>query len=123
MISNFKLRKPKTKKHVQKLLGFLNYFKAFIPNFSNKTLYLTELFRNESKTKWCDEYNDMTDKTINQIKNAPILKYPDPKLKFTLETDASDLAIGSILEQKDNLIAFYSHKFTTSESKYTTMEK
>ena len=31
-------QEPKTLKHLQRILGFLNYFRPFIPNFSKKTL-------------------------------------------------------------------------------------
>ncbi|KAG0442136.1 Transposon Tf2-9 polyprotein [Dictyocoela muelleri] len=123
LTKNLEIRKPKSKKHIQRLLGYFNYFKSFIPNFSQKTLYLTDLLRKEKKIKWEDWHIKKTNELINQIRNAPILKYPNPYYEFTLQTDASDRAIGSVLSQNDNPVAFYSHKFTPTEVKYTTMEK
>ncbi|KAG0442034.1 Transposon Ty3-G Gag-Pol polyprotein [Dictyocoela muelleri] len=60
-LESFKIGKPKTKKHIQRILGFLNYFRCFIPNFSAKTTFLSELIKKEEKIKWKDEYNDKID--------------------------------------------------------------
>ncbi|KAG0436163.1 Retrovirus-related Pol polyprotein from transposon 17.6 [Dictyocoela muelleri] len=39
LISDFKFKKPNNKKGIKRILGFLNYFKSFIVNFSEKTLF------------------------------------------------------------------------------------
>ena len=54
---------------------------------------------------------------------APILAHVDPTKRFTLEADASDFALGSVLSQtKDDgqlhLVAFHSRKFEAAEINY-----
>ncbi|KAG0435946.1 Transposon Tf2-9 polyprotein [Dictyocoela muelleri] len=121
--TNFKFNKPKNKKGIQKLLGFLNYFKAFIKRFSEKTLFLTDMLRNKDFIKWNDQHTEMYMDILKDLKKAPILKYPDHTQDFILETDASDRAIGAVLKQKDEIVGLYSHKFSPAEERYTSMEK
>ncbi|KAG0420015.1 Transposon Tf2-11 polyprotein, partial [Dictyocoela roeselum] len=51
------------------------------------------------------------------------LAYPDPNSDFSLETDASENAMGSVLSQNKKPIGFYSYKFNESEKNYTVAEK
>ncbi|KAG0435690.1 Transposon Tf2-9 polyprotein, partial [Dictyocoela muelleri] len=122
-LEKFTLRTPKNKKGIQRILGFLTYFKTFIRNFSTKTLFLTDLLKKEAKIKWTSRHEKLLQEIFDEIKNSPILTYPDINSEFNLETDASDRAIGSVLKQNNNIIGFYSHKFSDTELKYTTMEK
>ncbi|KAG0419796.1 Transposon Ty3-I Gag-Pol polyprotein [Dictyocoela roeselum] len=48
-LESFKIGRPKTKKHIQRILGFLNYFRIFIPNFSVRTAFLSDLIKNNEK--------------------------------------------------------------------------
>ncbi|KAG0441317.1 Retrovirus-related Pol polyprotein from transposon 17.6 [Dictyocoela muelleri] len=81
------------------------------------------MLRKGLKLAWTDKHEIKVKKILEIIKAKPILKYPDLNKEFQLETDASDRAIGSILKQNNHIVGFYSHKFTETESRYTTMEK
>ncbi|KAG0439402.1 Retrovirus-related Pol polyprotein from transposon [Dictyocoela muelleri] len=59
-IHNFSVKDVKTKKKVQKIIGFLNYFKNYIPNYSEKTLILTEMLSKENKVVWTAEKEKKT---------------------------------------------------------------
>ena len=53
----------------------------------------------------------------------------DPRLPFTVETDASSVALGAILSQREDPsqplqpCVFYSRQFTPSECNYTIWER
>jgi hypothetical protein len=52
--------------------------------------------------------------------SASVLIHPDPTKPFTVETDALDFALGTILSQSGidgllHLVAFYSWKLTSAE--------
>ncbi|KAG0439135.1 Transposon Tf2-9 polyprotein, partial [Dictyocoela muelleri] len=124
LVKNFLFKKPKNKRGIQKLLGFLNYFKSFIKEFSKKTLFLTDMLRSKQiNIHWNPEHTNMYIEILRELLIAPVLTYPDPDQEFILETDASDRAIGAVLKQKKTIVAFYSHKFSSSVEKYTSMEK
>ena len=58
---------------------------------------------------------------------APILSYPDFTLLFSLQTDASDTAVGGILSQShsgcETVICYWSRQLTKAERKYSTVER
>jgi hypothetical protein len=77
-------------------------------------------------------WNEVAQHAFNALKQAfttaPILAYVNPNEQFTLETDASDFALGAVLSQvqKDNQlhpVAFYSRKFTHAEINYDVYDK
>jgi hypothetical protein len=77
-------------------------------------------------------WNEAAQHAFNALKQAfttaPILAHVNPNEQFTLETDASDFALGAVLSQvqKDNQlhpVAFYSRKFTPAEINYDVYDK
>lgn len=67
-------------------------------------------------------------KAFEQLKNAlisdeVILHYPDFNKEFTLTTDASDYAIGAVLSQANQPIAFISRTLSKTEESYETARK
>jgi hypothetical protein len=59
---------------------------------------------------------------------SPVLMLPDHKKPFTLIIDASDYAMGAILEQKDALgqshpIAYFSKSLRPAEQNYEIHDK
>jgi len=56
-----------------------------------------------------------------------VLVLPDPKLPFTITTDASDFAIGAVLSQNhgkgDQPVAYESRKLNHAEQNYPIHEK
>ena len=51
------------------------------------------------------------------------LSTPMPGQGYTLETDASKLAMGGVLRQRGRLIAIYSKKLNTAQQKYSAHDK
>lgn len=51
------------------------------------------------------------------------MTYPDFSKSFTLTTDASNIALGSVLSQNNKPIAFHSRTLNTAERNYSTIEK
>jgi hypothetical protein len=119
---------PKNLKDVQRFLGFANFYRRFIKNFSGVARPITDLTRN----KGLDFHWGPTQMVaFQQLKNAftstPILKYFDPSLKVIIETDASNFATGCILSQKHNgrlhPVAFHSRKMEPAEKNYNIHDK
>jgi len=67
--------------------------------------------------------------TLKQkLTTAPVLMLPDPNKQFTLETDASQFALGCVLSQRDDLrklhpVGYYSRSFTRPERNYSITDK
>ncbi len=91
---------PKTIKELQRFLGFANFYRRFIRNYSLITAPLTSLLRGKpTKLRWSPEAVKAFEKLKTSFTTAPILKHPDPELPFVVEVDASDCGIGAVLSQ------------------------
>ena len=85
---------PTTVKEVQSFLGFVNFNRQFIEDFSRKAIPLTELTKKETTFEWTKKH----DKAFESLKQAciepPVLVSFRSNEALRFETDASDLAIG-----------------------------
>ena len=48
---------------------------------------------------WAPECQEAFEKLKSSLVEAPILGYPDPTLPYVLDTDASDVGVGAVLER------------------------
>ncbi|QRW17263.1 Retrotransposable element Tf2 protein [Rhizoctonia solani] len=91
---------PKTVKQVQAFLGFVNYLRRFIPNFSSVARPLHNLTKKETPWSW----GDLEEVAFQELKllvtQSPVLIHSNPDLPYYLETDASGVAMGAILSQQ-----------------------
>lgn len=120
--------RPSTVTKLRRFLGMANYYRRFIDDFSGVTSPLSDLLKTKSKILG---WNDAAEEAFAAIKekliSAPILAPPDFNLEFTLQTDASDVAVAGILTQvqggQERVIAYFSHKLTTPQRNYHACEK
>lgn len=117
--------KPVTVKDMQRFLGFANFYKRFICNFSLITTPLTLLIKKGACTlAWNKEAEGAFTRLKEAFTTAPILKHPDPDRPFIVEVDASDSGVGAILSQrfrekpKMHPVAFFSKKLTPAKKNY-----
>ena len=88
---------------------------------------MTDLTRDKVAWSWGDaqEYSFTALKVA--IATAPILRLPDFERQFSITTDASDVAMGAILEQDFGSglqpIAFSSRKLNPTEIRYSAYER
>ena len=94
---------PKKVKDVQKFLGFCNFYRHFIQNYSLLARPLFDLTKKDTPFIWTKTQDDTFKSLQNMLCAAPVLVLPDYGKPFTLTTDASDFATGAILEQEDAL--------------------
>src|ERR1035438_781904 len=120
---------PKLVHDVQSFLGFANFYRIFVKDFSGVASPLIAL---TNKTKAPFSWNPPAQASFDALKtaftSAPILAHVDPSRLFIMETDASDFALGAVLSQyqDDGLlhpVAYYSHKFSTAEINYDVYDK
>ncbi len=92
--------KPTTVKELQRFLGFANFYRRFIRNFSMVAAPLTSLL--QGGKQWLN-WTQASEQSFRQLKerftSAPILHHPNPDLEFTVEVDASNTGIGAVLSQ------------------------
>ena len=112
---------PTNKKEVQSFLGFTNFYRRFIKDFSEHARPLFDLTRNDSKWRWEADEQSAFDKLKRNVTSAPVLISPDTTKPFRIEADSSDFATGAVLSQvsseddKWHLVAFFSKSLSLVE--------
>ena len=91
---------PMNVTEVRSFLGLAVYYKSFIKDFSRIASPLHSLTENGRVFGWDETCQTVFDKLKVHLTPAPVLAYPKPEVKFILDTDASDMAIGAVLCQK-----------------------
>ncbi|KAK3517667.1 hypothetical protein QTP70_015162 [Hemibagrus guttatus] len=116
---------PTSVRERQRFLGFTNFYRRFIRNYSSVAGPLTSLLRGKpKKLTWTDLARSAFQRLKNCFTTAPILRHPDPDLPFMVEVDASSSGLGAVLSQrhgkpgKIHPCAFYSRKLTSAEVNY-----
>ena len=121
---------PSTKRKLKEFLGLVNFYHCFIPHCAhivqpiNKLLTATHA---EKSLQW-DEQSSQTFFTIKQaFANVSLLAHPQHDAPTDIMMDASDIAVGAVLQEKVNdqwcPIAFFSKRLTPPETKYSTFDR
>ncbi len=115
---------PDSRVALQRFLGFANFYRRFIRNFSKVAAPLTFLTSSKTRFAWFEAAQGAFDQLKGLFTSAPILITPDPEKQFIVEVDASDVGVGAILSQRSSLddkihpCAFYSHLLSPAERNY-----
>ena len=120
-------KKPTTVRDVQCFLGFANFYRIFIKDYSKIAAPLTRLTCKD-KLEWSTEADQAFEILKMAFTSAPILTHLDFQKPFFLESDASDFALGAVLSQHGederlHPVAFHSRKFTAAEINYEIHDK
>ena len=122
---------PQSAEEVRSFLGLASYYRRFVPSFAHVASPLHKLCAKDAQFHW----DKVCDHAFQQLKLAlcspPTLAFPDVSMHaepFILDTDASDLAIGGVLSQRDQegrerVIAYASRCLNARERNYCTTRK
>jgi len=99
-----------------------------VQDYSTLAQPLFDLTKKDTPWAWTHLQETMFTVLQHALTSAPVLILPDYDKPFTLITDASDYATGSILEQDDALgwshpVAFYSKSLQPAECNYEIHDK
>jgi len=113
---------------MQSFLGFCNYYRNFIRNFSEIVKPLFKMTSKKEKFEWTEEGLAMFHKLKEMLTSQPVLAYPDHEKQFFVECDACNYEIGGVLSQKEDdgtlhPIYNYSKTLSKAEVKYSITEK
>src|SRR6267378_5850158 len=81
---------PKTVKDVQKFLGFCNFYRRFVKDYSTIARPLFNLTKQNTTWLWTSECNNVFTRLQHTLTTSLVLVLPDYDRAFTLITDASD---------------------------------
>lgn len=90
---------PWNTKDVQKFIGFCNFYRKFIHNYSNITQPLNKLLSKNRKFKWIQQAQELFHLLKTEFQKEPVLIMPNQTKPFEIESNASKHATGAILYQ------------------------
>jgi len=111
-----------TLKQLQSRLGFANYFREFVPEYSNLMGPIEGLRSQGDKIKWLPEHTAIMRKFRLILEQKVLLRYPDFSKQLFVGTDASKYGVGCVLFQmvdgEKRIIRLASRALTESERNY-----
>lgn len=97
------LTPPKDVTSLQRFLGCTNYYRKFIDSYAHIAHPLYTLLQKDNPWIWTENEQTVFEHLKCLLTQQPIiLAIPDLHKEFTLDTDASGIAIAAILQQEDN---------------------
>ncbi|KAL5510849.1 hypothetical protein EMCRGX_G006458 [Ephydatia muelleri] len=119
---------PETVKALQEFVGMVNFYHRFIPAAAQLMSPLFEALTSQTKTLvWNDTTTQAFDNIKKALAKATLLAHPQHDAPISLTTDASDRAVGAILQQWTDEswepVAFFSKKLRPPEQKYSAFDR
>lgn len=115
---------PKIGIEVRSFHGLAQFYRKFVRNFSGICTPVLETIKGGLKTKF--KWTEATEKAFQTLKQEvatkPILLLPTFDKLFTIECDASGVAVGGVLSQEGRPMALFSEKLNEAKKKYSTYD-
>ncbi|KAG0438834.1 Retrovirus-related Pol polyprotein from transposon [Dictyocoela muelleri] len=93
-----------------KLVGFINWFRPYIKNISQKISLITQKLSQKIHFKWDDTDTKIVDDIYEDNRAQTLLSFYNYVNPFEITTDASDIGLGSTLTQKNRTFLLWGIK-------------
>ena len=111
---------------LERFIGMVNFYHIFVPGAAKMMKPLYQALTGKPRPKiltWSQEMENAFQEAKDALSNARMLHHPIPGARTALTTQASDTAIGAVLEQQVNNhwqpLAFCSQQLNKTELGYT----
>ena len=112
---------------VARLCWIVKLLLRHIEGFSNIAKPLSDLTKENRPFFWGDDQQQAFETLKNRLVNYPVLAPPIQDGKYIVDTDASNFAMGAVLQQEQNgvnrVIAYASKTFDAAQMHYCTTRK
>ena len=118
---------PDCLKSVSQFLGFVGYYRRFIPKFADVATPLVSLTGKDVPFVWDSSCSAAFGELRAALIDAPILAFPTETELYVLDTDASNFGLGGVLSQIQNdqerVVAYCSGALRPSQRRYCTTKR
>lgn len=130
VIREYKL--PQTVQQLRQFLGMVNFYRGYLPKAAETQAILHEYLKGAKKKDnriipWTDEAISKFEQCKSDLANAAMLTYPCSDFPLALVSDASDLAVGSVVQQLEpqgwRPLAFFSKKLNSAQRSYSAYDR
>jgi len=129
------LEAPKSTKKVQSILGIFNFVRNFIPQFAEKSKFLTDRLDKSAIKRdagkhflWTAQDQQQFAELKELVLNAPLLMVLDYAKSIDIRCDSSRFGAGAVLFQYDAdgrtvPVCYASRKYTPTETRWSTFQQ
>jgi len=120
---------PENRTNVQAFVGFVNFYRHFIQDFSTIARLLFNLTRSDHAWNWSTKEQEAFERLKMAVTTALILASPQDSEPFHIEANSSDFTSRAVLsqqlpgEEKWHPVAFYSKSLSPVERNYKIHDK
>ena len=121
---------PQSQRQLREFIGLINFYHRFIPHGAQLLQPLHNLLtitKNKMELQWTEQTIAAFAAVKQALVQATLLVHPKPDAPTHIMCDASDNAVGAVLQQFMNEkwcpIAFFSKKLQPAETKYSTYDR
>ena len=118
---------PDCLKSVCQFLGFVGYYRRFIPSFTDVATPLVTLTGKDVQFVWDSSCSTVFAALRAALIDAPILAFPTETGLYILDTDASNFGLGGVLSQiqndQEHVVAYCSRVLRPSQRRYCTTKR
>ena len=127
-----KWAEPSTNTELQSFLGAVNYYARMIDKYADIAAPLTSIMNDKWGAKdkadyWTTAHTDAFNKLRAALTTAPVLALPDPTKHYFIQADASDVALGGVLEQEHDgvrrVVSYFAKKWNETARKWPIHER
>ncbi|CAI5658052.1 unnamed protein product [Oreochromis niloticus] len=122
--------RPTSVKALQEFLGMINFYNRFLPRAAHLLQPLYAALKGKTAkdpVDWLPERIHAFSAAKSALADAALLAHPLPSAEIALTTDASDVAVGGVLEQRVSglwqPLAFFSRTLRDAERKYSVFDR
>lgn len=125
---------PESLTQMERFVGMINFYGRFIPNLAEILApihgHMAICRKGKGKQKifiWPQVCDESFKRAKDLLKNATMLVHPKSEAILSIVSDASDVAVGAVLQQYcSNMwqpLAFFSKKLSPAETRYSTFDR
>ena len=122
-----KLPHPTNVKTIRQFLGHAGFYRRFIKDFAKIAKPLYKLLEKDAQFIWKEDCQKSFEELKSHLTTAPVVRAPNWQLPFEVMCDASDLAMGAVLGQREDgkphVVYYASKTLNEAQRNYTTTEK
>ena len=121
---------PRSQRKLREFLGLINYYHRFIPHCAQLLHQLHALLshtQTDTELPWSDDSIAAFEQAKAALAGTTLLSHPKPDAVVTIMSNASDIAVGAVLQLVTDSqwqpIAYFSRKLSPTEHHYSTYDR
>ena len=124
--------RPDSQRKLREFLGLINFYHRFLPQGATILQPLNDLLAEPASKGykdlvWTDEAVTAFNAAKQALAEATLLTHPSPTAPTNIATDASNVAVGGVLQQfiddEWRPLAYFSKKLKPAETRYSTYDR